>query len=170
MLMRPSIAFRNTVLRGDSGQAMTTSRRYLRNAISSFMPVEEHAACQSENQGSSAPADDALLSLQRDSTKLTVTLLFMSDDRSASLSVRLPNPMCVGFVTIIRREFRQGLHQHQLPARASPSMIWPEKSLRMPLLSCGCLWGSLVRLSYRLDWLVRRHDRNRQQRYPACHG
>jgi hypothetical protein len=168
--MRPSIAFRNTVLRGDSGQAMTTSRRYLRNAISSFMPVEEHAACQSENQGSSAPADDALLSLQRDSTKLTVTLLFMSDDRSASLSVRLPNPMCVGFVTIMSK----GIPPGPSPAPAScpgfTIMIWPEKSLRMPLLSCGCLWGSLVRLSYRLDWLVRRHDRNRQQRYPACHG
>src|ERR1039458_768894 len=37
LMMRLSMPVRNTVLRGDSGQARTTSRRYLRNAISSFM-------------------------------------------------------------------------------------------------------------------------------------
>jgi len=35
--MRLSMAVRNTVLRRDSGQVRTTSRRYLRNAISPFI-------------------------------------------------------------------------------------------------------------------------------------
>src|SRR6202042_3878326 len=47
LVARSSMAVRNTALRGDSGQAWTTSRRYRRNAISSFiLAVYKHAARQ----------------------------------------------------------------------------------------------------------------------------